>query len=125
MVKVVSLLLVLSLVGCSSLEIRNLGKTGVTTGIAYVVAGPIPAIANLATSMAYDEIIPDKPSIDKIENKEQAVAYVLEKGIVWSVVGFIAFLLITNVLVPLLTRRWGYNEAKNKYREVIFQQDKE
>jgi len=104
-VKVVSLLLVLSLVGCSSLEIRNLGKTGITTGITYVVAGPIPAIANLATSMAYDEIIPDKPSIDKIENKEQAVAYVLEKGIVWSVVGFIAFLLITNVLVPLITRR--------------------
>jgi flagellar biosynthesis/type III secretory pathway M-ring protein FliF/YscJ len=75
--------------------------------------------------MAYDEIIPDKPSIDKIENKEQAVAYVLEKGIVWSVVGFIAFLLITNVLVPLITRRWGYNEAKNKYREVVFEQDKE
>ena len=115
----------ITLSGCSSLEFRNLGKTGVTTGIAYVVAGPIPAIANLATSMAYDEIIPDKPSIDKIENKEQAVAYVLEKGIVWAVVGFIAFLLITNVLVPLITRRWGYNEAKNKYREVVFEQDKE
>jgi hypothetical protein len=124
MVKI-GLILMITLSGCSSLEFRNLGKTGVTTGIAYVVAGPIPAIANLATSMAYDEIIPDKPSIDKIENKEQAVAYVLEKGIVWSVVGFIAFLLITNVLVPLLTRRWGYNEAKNKYKEVIFEQDKE
>ena len=43
----------------------------------------------------------------------------------WAVVGFIAFLLITNVLVPLITRRWGYNEAKNKYREVVFEQDKE
>ena len=124
MVKV-ALILMITLSGCSSLEFRNLGKTGVTTGIAYVVAGPIPAIANLATSMAYDEIIPDKPSIDKIESKEQAVAYVLEKGIVWSVVGFMAFLLITNVLVPLITRRWGYNEAKNKYREVVFEQDKE
>ena len=77
MVKV-GLILMITLSSCSSLEIRNLGKTGVTTGITYLVAGPIPAVANLATSMAYDEVIPDKPSIDKIENKEQAVAYVLE-----------------------------------------------
>jgi hypothetical protein len=24
--------------------------------------------------------------------------------------------LITNILTPLLTKKWGYNEAKNKYR---------
>jgi hypothetical protein len=39
--------------------------------------------------------------------------------------GFIAFLLITNVLVPFITRKWGYNEAKNKYKEVVFEQDRE
>jgi hypothetical protein len=30
-----------------------------------------------------------------------------------------------NVLVPFITRKWGYNEAKNKYKEVVFVQDKE
>ena len=55
MVKIISVALVTALLsGCSSLEFRNLGKTATTTGITYVIAGPLPALASAATSMAYD-----------------------------------------------------------------------
>ena len=107
------------LTSCASLDLRNLGKSAVTTGITYVVAGPIPAIANAATSMAYDELVPDSPEVADIETKEQAVAYVAEA---WSkdiLYGFLAFLLITNIVVPWLTRRQGYAKAKNKYKSTV------
>ena len=123
MVKV-ALILMITLSGCSSLEFRNLGKTGVTTGITYLVAGPIPAVANMATSMAYDEIIPDKPSIDQIESKEQAVAFVAESLFMNLLYGVIAYLLITLIAVPFIHRR-GYAKAKKKYKEVVFKQDGE
>jgi hypothetical protein len=110
------LVIVTFLGGCESLKLRNIGKTGVTTGIAYVVAGSIPAIANLATSMAYDEIIPAEANVADIKTKEQAVAYVLEKGIVWSVVGFIAFLLISLIVAPWVANKRGYVKAKEKYK---------
>jgi hypothetical protein len=116
MVKV-ALILMITLSGCSSLEFRNLGKTGVTTGIAYLVAGPIPAVANMATSMAYDEIIPDEPSIDQIESKEQAVAFVAESLFMNLLYGVIAYLLITLIAVPFIHRR-GYAKAKKKYKDV-------
>ena len=58
------------LTGCSSLELRNLGKSGASAGIAYVI-NPIAGVATLATAMAYDEIIPDQPSVEQIETKEQ------------------------------------------------------
>ena len=126
MVKIVSIALVTALLsGCSSLEMRNVGKTITTTGVVYVIAGGLPAIASAATSMAYDEIIPDEPKVDDIKTKEQAVAYVATSWGMNALYAFIAFLLITNVLVPFITRKWGYNEAKNKYKEVVFVQDKE
>jgi len=121
-----ALALVLSLTlltGCSSLELRNLGKSGASAGVAYVI-NPIAGVATLATAMAYDEIIPDEPNIDQIESKEQAVAFVAQSWGTDILYAFIAFLLITNVIVPWFTKKRGYNQAKGKYKkEVIFVAD--
>ena len=104
------------LTSCSSLKLRNLGKSGASAGVAYVI-NPIAGVAVLATAMAYDEIIPDEPNIDQIESKEQAVAFVAQAWGTDILYAFIAFLLITNVIVPWFTKRRGYNQAKTKYKE--------
>jgi hypothetical protein len=109
-----ALLLSTLLMGCQSLELRNLGKSGASAIVAYTI-NPIAGVATLATAMAYDEIIPDKPSIDQIESKEQAVAFVAESLFMNLLYGVIAYLLITLIAVPFIHRR-GYNQAKNKYR---------
>jgi len=90
-------------------------KTGVTTAVTYAVAGPVPAVANLAVSVGVDEVLPEQKNIADIETKEQAVAHVLTEFGMYSLYGFIAFLLITNLLTPFLTKKWGYNQAKQKY----------
>jgi hypothetical protein len=120
----VRILLLISLViafmmstGCNSLKFKNVAKTSATTAVTYAVAGPIPAIANLATSVTVDEILPEEPKIDQIETKEQSAAYIADSLFMNALYGFIAFLLITNLAVPYVTRKWGYNEAKNKYRK--------
>ncbi len=101
--------------GLLQLELRNLGKSGASAGVAYMI-NPIAGVAVLATAMAYDEIIPDEPNIDQIESKEQAVAFVAQAWGTDILYAFIAFLLITNVIVPWFTKRRGYNQAKTKYK---------
>ena len=113
--RALALVLALTLLtGCSSLELRNLGKSGASAGVAYVI-NPIAGVATLATAMAYDEIIPDQPSIDQIETEEQAVAYVAESLFMNSLYAFIAYMVITLIAVPFI-RRSGYNKAKQKYK---------
>ena len=102
--------------GCSSLKFNNIVKTGATTAVTYAIAGPIPAVANLAVSVGIDEVLPQEPKIDQIETKEQSVAYIADSLFMNALYGFIAFLLITNLLTPILTRKWGYNQAKEKYK---------
>jgi len=117
-VKIISVALVTALLsGCSSLEFRNLGKTATTTGITYVIAGPLPALASAATSMAYDEIMPDQPSVKTIKSKEQATAYIAESLFMNLLYAGIAWMLITFIAVPFIHRR-GYDKAKNKYRKI-------
>ncbi len=118
MKRIAIIIISLSLISCSSLELRNLGKSVATTGVTYVVAGPIPAIANAATSMAYDEIVPDSPEVADIETKEQAVAYVAQSWGTDALWAFLAFLIITNIVVPWMTKRRGYNQAKEKYKDT-------
>ena len=118
MKRIAIIIIALSLISCSSLELRNLGKSVATTGVTYVVAGPIPAIANAATSMAYDEIVPDSPEVADIETKEQAVAYVAQSWGTDALWAFLAFLIITNIVVPWMTKRRGYNQAKEKYKDT-------
>jgi hypothetical protein len=96
---------------------RNLGKTITTTGVVYVIAGGLPAIASAATSMAYDEIIPDEPSVEQIETKEQATAYIAESLFMNLLYAGIAWMLITFIAVPFIHRR-GYAKAKKKYKDV-------
>ena len=103
--------------GCNSLKFNNMVKTGATTAVTYAVAGPIPAVANLAVSVGIDELMPEEPKIDQIETKEQSAAYIADSLFMNALYAFIAFLLTTNLAVPYFTRRWGYNEAKNKYRK--------
>jgi hypothetical protein len=67
--------------------------------------------------MAYDEIVPDSPEVADIETKEQAVAFVATSWGKDALYGFLAFLLVTNIVVPWLTKRRGYNQAKQKYKE--------
>ncbi len=116
MIRLLILFVALSLSSCSSLELRNLGKSGASAGIAYMI-NPIAGIATLATAMAYDEIIPDAPNISEIKTSEQAVAFVATGLANDALYAFIAFLLITNVIVPWITKRRGYNQAKSKYKE--------
>ena len=110
------------LTSCSSLKLRNLGKSGASAGVAYAI-NPIAGVAVLATAMTYDEIIPDEPNIDQIESKEQAVAFVAQSWGTDILYAFIAFLLITNIVVPWITKRRGYNQAKGKYKDVEFKSD--
>jgi hypothetical protein len=116
MIRLLILFIALSLSSCSSLELRNLGKSGVSAGIAYAI-NPLAGVASLATSMAYDEIVPDSPEVADIETKEQAVAFVAQSWGTDILYAFIAFLLVTNVIVPWMTKRRGYNQAKTKYKE--------
>ena len=109
------------LTGCESLKLRNLGKSGASAGVAYVIS-PLAGVATLATSMAYDEIIPDQPSVEQIETEEQAVAYVAESLFMNALYAFIGYLVITLIAVPFI-RKWGYNDAKKKYKEVVFKSD--
>jgi len=92
-----------------------LGKSGVATGIAYVSGGTIPAVAVLGSSMAYDELMPEQKSVDQIQSKEQATAYIAESLFMNLLYGGIAYMLITFLAVPFI-RRWGYNQAKAKYK---------
>jgi hypothetical protein len=116
MKRLLILFIALSLSSCSSLELRNLGKSGVSAGIAYAI-NPLAGVATLATAMAYDEIVPDEPEVADIETKEQAVAFVAQSWGTDILYAFIAFLLVTNVIVPWMTKRRGYNQAKTKYKE--------
>jgi hypothetical protein len=109
------------LTGCESLKLRNLGKSGASAGVAYVIS-PLAGVATLATAMAYDEIIPDQPSVEQIETEEQAVAYVAESLFMNALYAFIGYLVITLIAVPFI-RKWGYNDAKKKYKEVVFKSD--
>ena len=111
------------LTGCSSLELRNLGKSGASAGVAYVI-NPIAGVATLATAMAYDELIPNQPSVETIKTKEQSAAYIAESLFMNLLYAGVAYLLITLIAVPFIHQR-GYTKAKKKYKKVVFKQDKD
>ena len=91
-------------------------KTGATTAVTYAVAGPAPAAVNLVTSVGVDEVMPEEPKIDQIETKEQSAAYIADSFFNNALYALIAFLLITNILVPLVTNKMAYTRAKIKYK---------
>tara|TARA_B110000259_G_scaffold81798_1_gene95646 strand:- start:18 stop:461 length:444 start_codon:yes stop_codon:yes gene_type:complete len=121
--KILAGTLMVSLSGCSmlggfnALDPKNLIKTAATTGVTYVIAGPIAAAGNAATSIAIDSVLPDdKPAISDIEagNEEQLRAYMfanLTETILYGVIGFLIF---TNVVGPWAAQR----RAKRKAEQI-------
>ena len=119
--KILAGTLALSIGGCSmlggfnSLDPKNLIKTAATTGVTYVVAGPLAAGANLVTSVAIDEILPDdEPKISEIEagNKEQLTAYIVQNLTTTVLYIIIGFLIFTNVIGPWAAQRRARRKAE-------------
>lgn len=103
--------------GFNALDPKNLIKTAATTGVTYVVAGPIPAIINAGTSVAVDSVLPDdKPAISDIEagNEEQLRAYMFANLTETILYGIIGFLIFTNVVGPWAAQR----RAKRKAEQI-------
>ena len=113
---ILAALFVTLLSGCSALELRNLGKSTATTAVTYAIAGPIPAVVNAATSMAYDEIIPEQEELKEVQTKEQAVAYISESFFMNALYGFVAWMVITMIILPFMAR-WGYKKAKKEEKK--------
>ena len=110
-----------SLSGCSmlggfnALDPKNLIKTAATTGVTYVIAGPLAAGANAATSIAIDSVLPDdKPAISDIEagNEEQLRAYMFANLTETILYGIIGFLIFTNVVGPWAAQRRAKRKAE-------------
>ena len=119
--KILAGTLMVSLSGCSmlggfnALDPKNLIKTAATTGVTYVIAGPLAAAGNAATSIAVDSVLPDdKPAISDIEagNEEQLRAYMfanLTETILYGVIGCLIF---TNVVGPWAAQRRAKRKAE-------------
>ena len=119
--KILAGILALSISGCSmlggfqALDPKNLIKTAATTGVTYVIAGPIAAGANAATSIAVDSVLPeDKPAISDIEagNEEQLRAYMFANLTETILYGIIGFLIFTNVIGPWAAQRRAKRKAE-------------
>jgi phenylpyruvate tautomerase PptA (4-oxalocrotonate tautomerase family) len=86
--------------------------------VTYAVAGPIPALANAATSIIIDEVLPDpEPEITQIEagNREQMTAYIIANitdAILYGVLGFLAFIM---VIGPWAAARRARRKMKDEY----------
>ena len=106
------LLIALFLSGCNSLEFKNLAKTGATTAITYSVAGPIPAVLNLGTSIVLDEVLPEDNTIKEVKTTKQLIAYSFDRTLEYSLYGVIAFLLFTNVITPYFIQRRAIRRKK-------------
>lgn len=121
--KILAGTLMVSLSGCSmlggfnALDPKNLIKTAATTGVTYVIAGPLAAAGNAATSIAVDSVLPDdKPAISDIEagNEEQLRAYMFANLTETILYGIIGFLIFTNVIGPWAAQR----RAKRKAEQI-------
>jgi hypothetical protein len=119
--KILAGTLALSIGGCSmlggfnALDPKNLIKTAATTAVTYVIAGPIAAGANAATSIAVDSILPDdEPKISDIEagNEEQLKAYMFQNLTETVLYGIIGFLIFTNVIGPWAAQRRAKRKAE-------------
>jgi hypothetical protein len=121
--KILVVFMAITIGGCSmlsgfnALDPKNLIKTAATTGITYVVAGPIPALINAGTSVAVDTVLPDdKPAISDIEagNEEQLRAFMFANLTETILYGIIGFLIFTNVVGPWAAQR----RAKRKAEQI-------
>jgi len=109
--KILAGTLALSISGCSMLG----GFNALDPKNLYVVAGPIPAAVNAATSVAIDSVLPDdKPAISEIEagNEEQLRAFMFANLTETVLYGVIGFLIFTNVVGPWAAQRRARRKAE-------------
>lgn len=115
------LLLVITFVlsGCStlglpkSLEPDNAIKTAATTAVTYTIAGPVPALANLATSIGVDEVLPEsKPKIEDIKTNKQLIAYIWTEFKDMILYGAIILFAFTTVIAPWAAQRRARRKRK-------------
>jgi hypothetical protein len=107
------LLLIPLVTSCSSITGKNLIKTGATTAVTYAVAGPLPAIINLGTSIVVDEVLPEpKPQIEDIKSNKQLVAYIWSEFKTMILYGAIIFLAFTTVITPWAVQRRARRKRK-------------
>ncbi len=108
------------LTSCSSLDTRNIIKTGVTTAVTSVIAGPVPAIANLVASVAVDEVLPEPgPKIEDIKSNKQLVAYMWSEFKEFILYGAIAFFAFTTVITPWAVQRRA--RRKRRYEQYKYE----
>jgi len=122
--KALLLSLTLLLSSCTSIpesvQGKNLVKTGATTAVTYAIAGPIPAIANLGTSIAVDEVMPEsKPQIEDIKSNKQLVAYIWTEFKDLILYGAIVFFAFTTVIAPWAVQRRA--RRKRKYDQYKYE----
>ena len=99
---------------------KNLIKTGATTAVTYAIAGPIPALVNLGTSIAVDEVMPDEgPQIEDIQSNKQLVAYMWSEFKELVLYGAIAFFAFTTVIIPWAMQRRA--RRKRKYDQYKYE----
>jgi hypothetical protein len=113
--RLILLPLVLLLSSCSLTDFssKDTIKTGATTAVTYAVAGPIPALINLGTSLAVDAVMPDnKPKIEDIKSNKQLVAYIWSEFKTMILYGAIIFLAFTTVITPWAVQRRARRKRK-------------
>jgi hypothetical protein len=120
MKSLILLLIIPLIVSCSSIKGKNLIKTGASTAVTYAVAGPIPAIINLGTSIAVDELLPEpKPQIEDIKSNKQLVAYMWSEFKELILYGAIAFFAFTTVITPWAVQRRA--RRKRRYDQYKYE----
>ena len=100
---------------------KNLVKTGTTTAVTYAIAGPIPAMLNLATSVVVDEVLPKADTSCKVEkdNTQQLWSCLFEETKELVIGGIIVFLLFTTVIGPWAVQR--RNRRRMKYDQYKYE----
>jgi hypothetical protein len=101
---------------------KNLIKTGSTTALTYAIAGPIPALLNLGTSILVDEVIPEpEPEVPVIEsgNYAQMFAYMWKELQEFILYGAIIFLAFTTIIAPWAVQKRA--ARKRKYDQYKYE----
>jgi hypothetical protein len=123
MQKLILVLLTIGLSGCNSLGFKPIVQNVATTGVAYAIGGPLPAIVNATVMVATEEFIAEDTKVGEIKSTEQAVAYIAEKGFMYSLYGLVAFFAFTTIVGPWVaskrSSRKGYEKAKKKYKTQV------
>lgn len=110
----ISIIIVISVQGCQSLDLRNSGGTITTTIVAYATGGIIPAVAVAGANLTYDAIVDKNKDLEKIKNMPQAVAYIADELISNIIIGIIIFLICITFCKPWLIKILTIFKRKSK-----------